>query len=158
MGLRVRVGLKSEGRGSCAACCNAWRAAGWAMHHGLHGGLHGAWGRAGDGVPGGDARQLVRRERRPLLDVLHERGACDVASGERDVRAVVGATECCAQVAYGLGLGLVSVRVKNKGGPRPRATDEAGACLGLGLGLGFRVSVSVQSKGRVRALCAAGAW
>ena len=48
-------------------------------------------GRAVDGVPGGDARQLVRRERRPLHDVLHERRACDAVSGERDVRAVVGA-------------------------------------------------------------------
>ena len=80
-----------------------------ALHGGLHGGLHGACGRAGDGVPGGDARQLVRRERRPLLDVLEERGACDAASGERGLRAVVGAGHRCAQVAYGLGLGLGSV-------------------------------------------------
>ena len=55
----------------------------------MRGGLHGACGRAVDGVPGGDARQLVRRERRPLFDVLQERGACAAVAAERAKTAFV---------------------------------------------------------------------
>ena len=84
------------------ACC----AACWCFA--LRGALRGARAvRTVSLVPGADARELVRRQRHALLDMLEERLERDIVRAERRRRAVVGAALDAA-----LGAGVLAVHAR----------------------------------------------